>query len=395
MKKMKICGIICEYNPFHNGHAYLIEKAKRDSGCDALVCVMSGNFTQRGEPAVLDKYVRARHAVLAGADAVIELPAAFAVSPAEIFAKGAVKLLASVPAFSVLAFGCESGDRESFLMTAQTLSAESKEMRSSIREKLKSGMSLIRARHEAAKQSGDALTPALLSSPNNVLGVEYQKALLLFESSASAMPVLRRGGAHADKTLQKDFSSATAIRAAAKEGKLRAIRKNVPPFVFEDLKSLPDLSAYKKIAVYAALSRPAEELKNILDCTEGLENRIKALAKSNPDYDALIPKVTTKRYISSRIRRILAAAVLGIDSDLIKRSLKNKLYLNVLAIKKESSHALLSELSRSEFPLLLRRSDEKLLSARAAECYAKDLLAEDVYAFLSGKQAHGGKTLFL
>ena len=104
---MRICGIICEYNPFHNGHAYLLNEARKQSGCDAVVCIMSGCFTQRGEMAVLDKYTRAAHAVLAGADAVVELPVPFACAPAELFAKGAIKLLASLPDFCVLAFGSD------------------------------------------------------------------------------------------------------------------------------------------------------------------------------------------------------------------------------------------------------------------------------------------------
>ena len=146
---MKICGIICEYNPFHNGHAYLLSEAKKQSGADALLCIMSGNFTQRGEMAGLDKFTRAKHAVLAGADAVIELPAVFAISPAEIFAKGAVKLLASCPSFDTLAFGCEDGDRISFLQTAKATADESRELKAAIRANLKAGMSLTKARHEA------------------------------------------------------------------------------------------------------------------------------------------------------------------------------------------------------------------------------------------------------
>lgn len=391
---MKICGIICEYNPFHNGHAYLLERAKKESGRELTVCAMSGNFTQRGEPAFLGKYARARHAVLAGADAVIEIPAPFACAPAEIFAKGAVKLLASLPDFSSLAFGCESGNEESFLAAAKALSDESRTMKAAIRAKLKKGVSLIKARTEAAAET-EPLSAPLLSSPNNVLGVEYQKALLFFGSGARVLPVLRTGGGHADAELAKNYSSATAIREGVRLGKLRAVKRNVPEFVFDDLKNAPDTSAYKALAVYAALSRPAEQLKKILDCTEGLENRIKALAKGNPDYDALVGKVTTKRYISSRVRRILAAAVLGIEEELVRKSLKNKLYLNVLAVKKERADDVLPALARSEFPLLTRASDEKKLTRTAMECYEKDLLADDIYSFITRTPARGGRTVFV
>lgn len=111
---MKICAIICEYNPFHNGHFYQLDAAKKKSGADAVVCFMSGNFVQRGEAAVLEKYIRAKHAVLAGADAVVELPVVFSSAPAELFAKGAIKLISSVPEITALSFGCESGDEDIF-----------------------------------------------------------------------------------------------------------------------------------------------------------------------------------------------------------------------------------------------------------------------------------------
>ncbi len=391
---MKICAIISEYNPFHNGHAYLISQAKKESGCDALVCVMSGNFTQRGEPAVLEKHLRARHAVLAGADAVIELPAVFATAPAELFAKGAVHLLSAIPSFSCLAFGCESGTREDFASAASACAAESEKMRGAIREKLKKGMSLIRARHEAAAETGELPAP-MLATPNNVLGVEYTKALLQEGCAADVLPVLRKGGAHADEKIGGALSSSTAIRAALREGRPRAVKKCVPGFVFEDLKCAPDLSRYKEIAVFSALTRPAAEMKRITDCTEGLENRIKALAKGNPEYDLLIEKTTTRRYISSRIRRILAASVLGIENALVQKSLKNKLYLNILAVNKERAGALLSELRHAGFPLLVRAGDENALSRAAAECYEKDRLAEDVYAFVTASPARGGRTLFV
>ena len=139
---MKICGIICEYNPFHNGHAYLIDQAKKLSECDSIVCIMSGCFTQRGELAFLDRYTRAKHAILAGADAVIELPTIFAAAPAEVFAKGAVKILSSIPDFSTLAFGCENADKEAFLTAAKNSTSETAPFKNVLRQYLKIGSSL-------------------------------------------------------------------------------------------------------------------------------------------------------------------------------------------------------------------------------------------------------------
>ena len=393
---MKICGIICEYNPFHNGHAYLIERAKAESGCDAVICMMSGNFTQRGEAAILDKYTRASHAVLAGADAVIELPTVFSLSPAEIFAKGAVRLLNAIPGFETLAFGCEEPDRERFLSAAKTTAEESRGFRRILKLHLKAGKSFTRARSDALIETGRGDTAALLQSPNNILGVEYQKALFACGSLATILPVKRTGAGYSDEELYKNFSSATAIRSAVSEGKERAVRKNVPDYVADDLfSSAADGSVFKKIAVYAALTQSAEQLSLILDCSEGLENRIKALAKDNPDYDTLLEKATTKRYISSRIRRILASAMLGIDEDLIRKALKAPLYLKVLAVKNEKADDVLSVLGRAAFPAIARKGDLSNLSAAAKDVYEKDILAADIYGLICGRPVNRSQTLFI
>ncbi len=393
---MKICGIICEYNPFHNGHAYLMEHAKAESGCDALVCMMSGNFTQRGEAAVLDKYTRAGHAVLAGADAVVELPTVFALSPAEIFAKGAVRLLNAIPGFETLAFGSEEADRERFLSAAKTTSEESRGFRRVLKLHLKAGKSFTRARSDALIETGSGDAAALLQSPNNILGVEYQKALFACGSLAAILPVKRTGAGYSDAELYKNFSSATAIRSAVLEGKERAVRKNVPEFVADDLfTSATDGAAFKQIAVYAALTQSAEQLARTLDCSEGLENRIKALAKDNPDYDVLIEKATTKRYISSRIRRILAAAALGITEELVRKALRAPLYLKVLAVKNSRADEMLAELCRAAFPAITRKGDLSRLSGAAKEVYEKDVLAADLYGLIAGKPASRSQTLFI
>ena len=384
---MKICGVICEYNPFHNGHKYMIDRAREQSGCDFLVCVMSGNFTQRGEPAVSDKFSRAEYAVRGGADAVIELPAAFAVSPAELFAKGGVKLLSSIPDFTALAFGAESGTAQSFAATARALSEESRELKAAVKEKLKTGLSPVRARAEALEQiSPPEVDMDLLNSPNNILGIEYQKALFQFECGAQILPIPRVGAGYTDTKQYADYSSAAAIRKAAEDKKYRFIRRNVPEYVFRDVKNFTSPALYEKIAVYSVMSKPASELKKIADCTEGLENRIQALAKDNPDYGALIEKITTKRYISSRIRRIFAASVLNITEELIRQSLKNKLYLKILAVDREKAADILAALKKSQFPLIARRSDLAELAKTAQALIEKDFQANEVYQLATGKK---------
>ena len=146
---MKICGIICEYNPFHNGHLYQLREAKRLSGADAIVCVMSGNFVQRGEAAILDKYTRAKHAIMAGADVVIELPTPFATANAELFAKGATALLSAIPAVDTLCFGAENADKLAFISAARYLNEEPKEVSDKIKTAVANGVSYAKARAQA------------------------------------------------------------------------------------------------------------------------------------------------------------------------------------------------------------------------------------------------------
>ena len=364
----------------------MLDRVREQSGCDLLLCIMSGNFTQRGEPAVLDKITRAEHAVRGGADAVIELPAAFAVSPAELFAKGAVKLLTSLPSFSCLAYGVESGSAENYKTTARALAEESKDFKTAIKAKLKTGLSLVRARSEAIRQlAPQGVDTELLNSPNNILGVEYAKALLYCNSDAALLPIERVGAGYTDTKVRANYSSAAGIRAAVREKKFRYVRNNVPQYVFEDAKSFSSNERYKNIAVYSVVEKSPETLKKITDCTEGLENRIKALAKDNPDYDHLLEKITTKRYISSRIKRIFAASVLNISEELIRQSLKAKLYLKVLAVRKERAAEILAELKQSDFPLLTRRSDLSELSKTAQTLIDKDFLANDIYRLITMK----------
>ena len=382
---MKICGIICEYNPFHNGHAYLIERAKKESGCEAVVCIMSGNFTQRGEIALLDKYMRAKHAVFAGADAVLELPAVFSVSPAELFAKGAVKILSSLPSLDTLAFGCENDDAELFSEAARETTYESPEQKAALRKHLRAGASLTQARTAALAQTGREDLAVFLRQPNNILGTEYKKALGHFGSRARILPVRRVGAEHADTEPGEKISSAAAIRSAVRSGRAQEIAGSVPPYVLEDLQNFTSEAIYKKIAHFSAIAAKPQILAKITDCTEGLENRIRSCAKEAVSFDDLIAKATTKRYISSRIRRILAAAVLGISDDLVRSALQAPLYLKLLAMRKDRAEALLPAFSKGLFPLLTRQNDIKSLGEAAKAVLQKDLFAANVFRLCSQK----------
>ena len=369
---MKICAIICEYNPFHNGHLYQMQEAKRLSKADAILCVMSGSFVQRGEAAIVDKFTRAKHAVLAGADAVIELPTVFATSNAELFAKGAIALISSIPDVTTLCFGAENADKSAFLESAKLLNNEPKEISEKIKELSATGISYAKARALAWE---NLLPIDLLSSPNNILGLEYTKAILAQKANIDILPLQRIGGNYNDSNLQKNYSSATAIRTAISKGE--NYKENLPDFVCEDMPS--EIEKYlETLEKYALLATPLNEIAKVCDCGEGLENALKKAAQTD---ETLVESLTSARYTSSRIRRIALQNLLKIRESLIRDCLHSPLYLRILGTKKERKDVL-SALSQSSFPLLVRPRDENHLDGTARECYDVDVFAEKAYGLL-------------
>ncbi|MBE5746750.1 MAG: nucleotidyltransferase family protein [Clostridiales bacterium] len=380
---MKICAIICEYNPFHNGHLYQLREAKRLSGADAVLCVMSGNFVQRGEAAIMDKYTRAKHAVLAGADAVIELPTPFATANAELFAKGAVSLLSSIPAVDTLCFGAENADKLAFISAARYLNNEPKEVSDKIKTAVSSGVSYAKARAQAW---AGFIPMEILANPNNILGLEYTRALLSVNANVSILPIARVGAGYNDNELQENFSSASAIRKGIAKGE--NIGDNLPNFVANDLpKGLENkLDLLEK---HAILSKSTEEIKRVCDCTEGLENALKKAAELP---ETLVETLTSARYTSSRIRRITLQNLLNIEETLLRECLANPLYLRILAAKKERSDVL-SALGESTLPIIARAHDENVLNDIAKLCFEKDQYAEKIHALLYN--APKDKTIFV
>jgi len=374
---MKICAIICEYNPFHNGHLYQLNEAKKLSKADAIVCFMSGNFVQRGESALLDKYTRAKHAVLSGADVVIELPTVFATSNAELFARGAIQLISAIPSVKTLAFGAENVDKLAFISASRYLNNEPEEVSKNIKASLALGVSYAKARTQAY---AGFIPMDLLCSPNNILGLEYTRALQRKNSDVDILPIQRIGGGYTEETLQPKYSSATAIRKHLED--TTALKDSVPAYVLEDLPSSQEQRILEKIEKYALLSRTSEEIARVCDCSEGLEN---ALKKASQSAEPLETALTSARYTASRIRRIALQNLLQIDETLIRQSLESDLYLRVLAVKENRSDVL-SVLSESKSPLIIRAHDENKLNDVAKRCFEKDVFAEKVYSLINSMQ---------
>ena len=365
---MKVCACIAEYNPLHLGHLKHIDYIKNTLKAERIVVVMSGNFTQRGEPAILDKYTRARHAIIAGADAVIELPTVFATANAEIFAKGAVGIISSLNVADGLCFGVESGSEDEYIALARAMNDESKDFKRALKESLEKGISLAKAKFEAVKAVNFGnFNENLIAKPNNILGLEYTKALLKLDSPIGIYPMLRDGD-HNDLTLKKGITSATSIRAALKAGLKKKLK-----------------NAFDKIIMSAALTASREKLAEICDCTEGLENRIKALSKDNNTVDGLVEKVSTKRYTATRIRRILTANLLGINKDLVEDCLRSGLYAKVLAVDANKKDIISAISEKSTIPVITRKSEATELRRAALKSFEIDILATELYSLATQK----------
>ena len=374
---MKICATVAEYNPFHMGHLKHLDYMKNNLGAEKVVVIMSGNFTQRGEPAILNKFTRAKQAIIAGADAVIELPTVFATANAETFATGAINILEGLNIADGLCFGAESGTKEQFFALANSMLDESKEFKRALKAHLENGVSLAKAKFLTVKElRGEDFNEELISLPNNILGLEYTKAIIKRNNFIQTYPMPREGD-HNSEILKKGITSATSIRRIIREGKLKKLKKSLPAYVYGDLKEYP--FAFDKITVAALLTASKEDLSKIADCTEGLENRIKALLKDNRTVDGLIEKVSTKRYTAARIRRIFIANLLGITKEFTDECLNSRLYAKVLAVNGDCKE-IISELNeRSRIPILTRKSDTQELKKTALKCFELDTLANDIY----------------
>ncbi len=377
--KMKICAIICELNPFHNGHKHLLEQARALSDCTAVLCIMSGNFTQRGEACVLDKYTRAKHAVLGGGDCVIELPSAFAVSPAEVFAAGAVKLLSSVPEVTHIAFGCENGNKESYLKAAKILLDENEKFSAVLNRELKNGESYITSYKTAFIDVGGERE--LVSKPNNILALEYVKAILRLKKDIEIVPVKRSGAGYNDTELHENFSSASAIRANLNSDK---IIENVPDYVFKDLKyAFHDEKKFKNYLKLVLSRTSSKDLRRVYGASEGLENKILNLA--NASFDEIIEKCTSRRYSSTRIRRIICENFLNLYQADCEKFLAADLYLKPLAINGKIADSLFAALAKANYPLVLKGRDRLNLGETALECLKSDEFADGQWQQIAGK----------
>jgi len=370
---MKICAVICEYNPFHFGHLYHIQKAKELSGCDAVLCILSGNFTQRAEPSIADKYVRASMALSGGADIVVQMPTAYACSSAEIYATAGIKIANSFKNVTHLAFGCESKNFELLKELARYLSEEPEEYKETLKSYLDQGYSMVLSRQKTIEQlvkeekvSFTNITDTIdaLQKPNNILAIEYLKALIKTKSNIEPVFVQRECSDYHSEDINGKDTSATAIRSRLlKTGKVRKVKKLMPKFSYQLLKDcvddfgLPDHELFNDLCMFVLKTASAEQIRNIYDVTEGLENRFKECVKDKKVLNEVLLEVKSKRYTYTRLKRIVLRLLLDIKKDTIEKIYKiDKLpYIKVLGFNGENQD-LLAEVS-ADTDLIVRNNN--------------------------------------
>ena len=370
---MKVLGIIAEYNPFHNGHLYHLQKCRSEAEADFVVAVMSGNFTQRGEAAVMDKWARSRAAVECGIDLVLELPFAYAVNSAEFFAKGGIGILQGLGCVTHLGFGAEAGNLNSLMSIAEAHWEEDR----ALKHFLRTGISYAKAKEEWLKERLGAEMAALAITPNNILALEYLKQLKKTGSTIIPVMVNRKGPGYLDPEPADRFASATAIRNHLGEAEREVY---MPAPAVRLLREAPhaDKQRYFDLIRTVILRSSTKELSKICSVSEGLENRIKSMVRTTGSLEELIACISSKRYPKTRISRILCQTVMGLGD------FQDAYYARVLAAGTKGMQLLRQIKKTAEISVITNINKQNVLPP----LLQYDMLASDIYHVLTGENLY-------
>lgn len=385
----KILGIICEYNPFHNGHLYHIKESKSKINPDCTVAVMSGNFTQRGDTAIVDKWARAEMALRNGADLVIELPLIYSISSAENFAHGAIKILSQIKKDMTISFGSECGDISILENIANVFIKEPPEYKSILKHELDKGLAYPKARENAVLMYLNDIRKYanVLSSPNNILGIEYIKALRYLKSKMDYITIKRFGSDYNSTKTHNRFASATAIREMFNNN--QDLSEFMPKSSYNVIQNrlkygqyVQNIKSFEKEILYKLRIMSVEEIAEIQDVSEGLENKIKKASNSCNSLEELIEKIKSKRYTLTRINRILLYCLFDITKQDVLLSYKKQPYLRVLGMN-DNGKDIISKLLKKNKNLPVITSVKKFEETNTNKFYKylleKDILATDIY----------------
>lgn len=364
---MKISGIIVEYNPLHNGHLFHINKTKELTNSDLIIAVMSGNFTQRGIPSIIDKWTKTKLALQNGVDIVLELPSIYALSSAEFFSHGAVSLLNNLGVVNSICFGSEAGDITLLETIAEVLVNEPDEFKVLLKEELSKGLLFPKARSLALIEYLTSKTDyhkdylsSQLNSSNNILGIEYIKSLKRLNSSIKPYTIKRLGGSYNSENLNDVFSSATSIRRALSDNEnILNLKNHVPESVHQELMELQknnytftfENMMYPYIR-YKALTSRHNFFENIPDASEGLHNKILSSLETSSTYEDCISACKSKRYTYTRISRILCQYYLDFyNYDIVNMRKASCPYARLLGFTETGASALKLIKDNSSIPL--------------------------------------------
>lgn len=384
-------GLITEYNPFHNGHKLHIEKSKEITNSKNCIVVMSGNFVQRGEPAIFDKYLRTKMALLNGADLVIELPLIFATSSAELFALGSVDLLDKTGIVTDICFGSESGNLKDFLQVSNILSNEPPLFKKLLLKELNSGISFPKARANALKNM-ISIDLDFLNSPNNILSIEYLKALNALNSNISPNTIKREKSQFHSTTIQGNIASATALRKAFLHNNVNDIKSCIPKNCFSLIEKYlpynpPSINEYSQILSYILRTKSIDDIKNIADINEGIENKIIDNIDKN-SISCLLESIKSKRYTYSRLQRALLHILLNITNKeqlFLKKNLNQ--YIRILGFKKSSSYILKALKENSKIPIITNlKNANSILNQNSMYYLNKEIKSSDIYYLNQNKK---------
>lgn len=374
---MTAAGVIAEFNPFHNGHRYLLSAARNVA--DGVVVALGSNFTQRGEPALYDKHYRAEAALLNGADLVVELPLSLTLATAQTFARGGVSALAGTGVVDTLVFGSESGDYETLSAAAQAVGDA--RVQTVLRSLLQAGLAFPAARESAVRQVFGCAVANVLKAPNDILGVEYLRAVQSLGAPFRCVPVSRVGNAHDAPAACGHFASATLLRERIRAGE--DVSGFMPQSAYDILQKAVGRRAapsdYKKLDTamlcFLRMASPAD-FAGVPDVSEGIENRILAAAKTAQTLWEVFDAAKTKRYTHARIRRVVLSAFLGLTTDLQKSDVP---YLRVLGFNDRGKDLLRAARDKAKLPILMRAGDISLCTPAAQAVFQLECRATDIF----------------
>ncbi len=371
-------GIVTEFNPFHNGHKYLVDSLKTDDNT-IVTAVMSGNFVQRGEPAVLDVNLRTKMAINCGVDLVLSLPLPYCISTAEKFALAGVTVLDSMNCLDSIAFGSESNNKDLLLDCAKNL--KSPEFNIVVSKFIENGVSYPVAREQSVRELYGDIQAELLKNSNDILGVEYVKGLMSINSDLDVKTIKRTGAKHDSDEGTSNIRSASLIRTFIDD--LNEVKNFVPKESFEVLKTatengkILDYKKYELSLMFKLRTLKPEDFKKLPDVSEGLEYRIYDAVKNLNSYPELLEKIKTKRYTLSRIRRILLYAYLDITKEMLATPVP---YIRVLGFNERGASLLKLSKEKSKLPIVTRPQDVKKLDENAKRIYELECKARDLYS---------------